>query len=76
MVRNIPRKEEDKINDEYCNSASECPPGGLFISNTFEGVELNRDGGLFQGGGGYLNLANMMVSIFHKDPGYKLSGKS
>ena len=52
MVRNIPRKEEDKINDEYCNSASECPPGGLFISNTFEGVKLNRDGGLFQGGGG------------------------
>ena len=52
MVRNIPRKEEDKINDEYCNSSSECPPEGLFISNTFEGVELNRDGGLFQGGGG------------------------
>ena len=72
MVRNIPRKEEDKINDEYCNSSSECPPEGLFISNTFEGVELDRDGGLFQWGGGYLNLANMMVSIFHKDPGYKV----
>lgn len=52
MVRNIPRKEEDKINDEYRNSSSECPPGGLFISNTFDGVELNRDGGLFQAGGG------------------------
>ena len=52
MVRNIPRKEEDKINDEYCNSSSECSLGGLFISNTFEGVELNRDGDLFQGGGG------------------------
>ena len=36
-----------------------APWGGLFISNTFEGVELNRDGDLFQGGGGYLNLANM-----------------
>ena len=52
MVRNISRKEEDKINDEYRNSSSECPPGGLFISNTFDGVELNRDGGLFQAGGG------------------------
>ena len=30
MVRNIPRKEEDKINDEYsCNSSSECSLGGL-----------------------------------------------
>ena len=52
------------------------PAGGLFISNTFEGVELNRDGGLFQGGGGYLNLANMMVSIFHKDLGYKVENLS
>jgi len=77
MVRNIPRKEEDKINDEYRNSSSERPPGGLFISNTFEGVELNRDGGLFQrGGGGYLNLAKMMVSIFHKDLGYKVENLS
>ena len=51
------------------------PAGGLFISNTFEGVELNRDGGLFQGGG-YLNLANMMVSIFQKDLRYKVENLS
>ena len=30
------------------------PPGGLFISNTFDGRGLNRDGGL-------INLAKTMV---------------
>ena len=38
------------------------PPGGLFISNTFE-----RGGGLIEtGGGGLFNLAKMMVSVLHK----------
>ena len=41
------------------------PPGGLFISNTFEKGGLNRDGG------GLFNLAKMMVkvmvSVVHKE---------
>ena len=42
------------------------PPGGLFISNTFE------KGGLIEmGGGGLFNLAKMMVkmmvSVVHKE---------
>ena len=51
-----------------------APWGGLFISNTFEGVELNRDGDLFQGGGGVFKFSKhaLMVSIFHKYPGYKV----
>ena len=42
------------------------PPGGLFISITFEG-----GGGLFGGGGGggggLFNLSNMVVSGLHKN---------
>ena len=76
MVRNIPRKEEDNINDEYCNSSSECPPEGLFISNTFEGVELDRDGGLFQwGGGGVFKFSKHDGINFSQRPRIQ-SGKS
>ena len=43
-------------------------PESLFITNPFEGA-LNRDGGLFErGGGGLLNLEKTMVSVLHKKP--------
>ena len=52
------------------------PPGGLFISNTFE-EGLNRDRGLIWeeaggGGGGLFNLAKMMASVLHKALEYKV----
>ena len=33
-------------------------------------------GAYFRGGGGYLNLANMMVSISHRELGYKVENLS
>ena len=77
MVHNIPRKEEDKVNDEYRNSSSERPPQGAYLFQThLRGWSLIEMGAYFRGGGGYLNLANMMVSIFQKDLGYKVENLS
>ena len=39
------------------------PPGGIFISSPFEGRG---------GGGGWFNLAKTTVSIFQKEPKYKV----
>ena len=47
------------------------PPGGLFISNPFEGG-LNRDRGLFERGRGLFNLAKTMVSVLHKELEYQV----
>ena len=43
------------------------PPGGLFISSSFEGEGLNRDGGL-----NMFNLETKMVSLLHKELEYKV----
>ena len=53
MVHNIPRKEEDKINDEYRNSSSERPPQGAYLFQThLRGWSLIEMGAYFSGGGG------------------------
>ena len=52
MVHNIPRKEEDKINDEYRNSSSERPPQGAYLFQThLRGWSLIEMGAYFRGGG-------------------------
>ena len=58
--------------DNYRKSSIK-PAGGLFILNPFEGG-LNRDGGLFErgGGGGLFNLAKTMVSVLHKELEYEV----
>ena len=54
MVRNIPRKEEDKINDEYRNSSSERPPpqGAYLFQTHLRGWSLIEMGIISEGGGG------------------------
>ena len=46
--------------------SSVTPPGGLFVSNTFQG------GHIWEGGGGLFNLAKMMVSVLLKELEYKV----
>ena len=45
-------------------------PGGLFISNTFEGGRCLREAG------GLLSLANTLVSVLHKGLEYKVENRS
>ena len=53
MVHNIPRKEEDKINDEYRNSSSEHLPQGAYLFQThLSWRSLIEMGAYFRGGGG------------------------
>ena len=76
MVCNIPKKEEEKT--MYTVTPLVSPSGGLFISNTFfffGGGGLIEMGAYFRGGV-YLNLANMMVSISHRELGYRVENLS
>ena len=49
-----------------------APRRAYLFQTHLRGWSLIEMGAYFRGGRGYLNLANMMVSIFHKDPGYKV----
>ena len=60
------------------SSVKPSPPpggGGLFISNTFEGV-LTETGAYLRGRGGLFDLAKTMVSVLHKELEYKVENFS
>ena len=46
--------------------------GAYLFQTHLKGWSLIEMGAYLRQGGGYLNLVNMMVPIFHKDPGYKV----
>ena len=52
----------------YCRESSINSPGGIFISNTFEGGLIETGGVLERGGGGLFNSAKMVVSAPQKEP--------
>ena len=76
MVHNIPRKEEDKINDEYRNSSSEHPPQGAYLFQThLSWWSLIEMGAYFRGGGGGFKFSKHDGINFSQRPRIQ-SGKS
>ena len=59
---------ERKMSSCIYRKSSIMPPGGLFISNTFEGGGgLIETGGLFFRGKGLFNLGKTMISVPYKE---------
>ena len=67
VMKEKKRKGEIGIANEPLSTVNPLisPPGGIFISSPFEG-------GLHRDRGGLLNSAKTRVSIFQKEPKYKV----